>query len=80
MYITLTIKAEATSKNELLNTFASKFEQTRAQFTEFKKRGIFGPPANVDLRFMAIGGGFREVAPETQEQDSIENLTDKPDV
>lgn len=60
MYLTITIKAEADSQAELINHFASNFDLMRGAFEELKEQGILGPPDKVDLRFVIVGGGWRE--------------------
>jgi hypothetical protein len=64
MYATVTIKMEAQSKEELVNTFAMQVGLARDHFEGLKKEGVFGKPENVELRYLVIGGGWREESAE----------------
>jgi hypothetical protein len=60
MHVTITVKAQAESKGELIDTFAAQVNNLRQHFDSLKQEGIFGPPDQCDLRYLVIGGGFRE--------------------
>jgi hypothetical protein len=64
MHITVTIKMEATSQGELIDTFGAQVKVCREHFDRLKEEGVFGVPAEVDIRYLVIGGGWREPAPE----------------
>lgn len=63
MFITVTIKAEAESKDELINSFAAKVASLRQHCDQLKVEGIFGSPDQCAVRYLVIGREFRE--PET---------------
>lgn len=60
MYLTVTIKAEATSHDELIDDFGGRVANLRQHCEELKKEGVFGPPDKCELRYLIIGGGWRE--------------------
>lgn len=79
MYITVTLKMQAESQEELTNVFGSHVKACRAHFDELKANGIFGPADKVDLRYLIIGGSWREepdvpVIAETVEAVDTENV------
>lgn len=73
MFITVTVKAEAQSRLELIDEFAGKFQALKQHFEQLQKEGVFGPPELNELRFLVIGGGFK---PEQQQ----EQVSGTPDV
>ena len=56
MFVTVTITAQAQSKDELINTFAAHFDALKQHCQELHKEGVFGDPAEVELRFVVRGG------------------------
>lgn len=60
MYCTVTIKMQAQSKGELIDTFGQQVAIARDHFEGLKREGVFGKPENVELRYLVIGGGWRE--------------------
>lgn len=70
MKITLTIKLSATSRDELIHTFARDFKAYMPMMEELRDKGMFGPPDQVELRCLIETGSWREelkdeVLPET---------------
>jgi hypothetical protein len=64
MFVTITVKAEAESQNELANTLGDTFQNLRTHFDALKKEGVFGPPEQVDVRYLVAGREWREPAQE----------------
>ena len=65
MFITITIKAQAESKEEAANTFGGDIKVIRAHFDKLLEQGVFGPPQQVQLRYLISG----ELAQPVQEPD-----------
>jgi hypothetical protein len=63
MFVTITVKAEAESKGELIDTFGQQVNVLRKHFNELQKEGIFGPPDQCEVRYLVIGGQWREPNP-----------------
>lgn len=78
MYCTVTIKMQAQSKGELIDTFAQQVAIARDHFEGLKKEGVFGKPENVELRYLVIGGGWRDERVEEAQEPEQESGT--PDV
>lgn len=60
MHTTVTVKLQAESQGELINTFPSLVADTRTHFELMKTEGVFGSPDAVELRYMVIGETWRE--------------------
>lgn len=60
MILTLTIKMEAESKGELIDSFAAQVKAFQAMLTEgIAKNGFAGiPPEKVTTRFLVVGGRY----------------------
>jgi hypothetical protein len=56
--ITVTVKAEAESRGELIDSFGGQFSNMRKHFDSLKTEGVFGDPERVAIRYVAIGGQF----------------------
>jgi hypothetical protein len=63
MFTTVTIRMQAESRAELIDTFASQIKKHRKQFELLRTEGAFGPPENVELRYLVIGSTWRGEAP-----------------
>ena len=68
MFATVTVKMQAQSKGELIDTFAQQVGIAREHFESLKKEGVFGKPENVELRYLVVGGGWREEPAEPQRE------------
>lgn len=60
MFITVTIKAEAESKGELIDTFGAQVRNLRKHCEALRKEGIFGPEDQCEVRYLIVGGKWRE--------------------
>ena len=60
MFVTVTIKAEAESKGELIDTFGAQVRTLRQHMDALREEGLFGPPEQTELRYLVVGGGWRE--------------------
>jgi len=67
VFITVTIKMEADSRQELIDTFGSHVRQCQAHFEQLREEGAFGLPDKVEMRYLIIGGKWR--APKEQAND-----------
>lgn len=59
MFVTITVKAEAESQDELAHTLGDTFQNLQIHFNELQKEGVFGPPEQVALRYLVIGNEWR---------------------
>lgn len=76
MFLTLTIKHEADSKGELVETFPSKVAEVRNHFEELRKAGVLGPAEQVEIRHLIIGGQWRGPATPEEITDPNEELSE----
>lgn len=60
MFTTVTVKMEAESKGELVDSFGTQVQTCREHFDSLKKEGVFGPPETVEMRYLVIGASVRE--------------------
>lgn len=58
MFVTVTIRFEAETRQELIDEFGAKIAIAREHFEELRKEGVFGDPALTALRFILHGGGI----------------------
>jgi len=56
MVLTITVKIEAETKQELVEHFGSQVAAVREHFDGMKEQGQFGDPNYVELRYLVIGG------------------------
>lgn len=61
MIITVTIKLTAESRDELINVFGSNVREFREHCEALRQGAVFGPPEKVELRYLIIGGEWREL-------------------
>lgn len=64
MHVTLTVKLQAESKEELIQTFGSSVQHYRKHVEELRKGSVFGPADSVDVRFLVVGSEWRESEPD----------------
>lgn len=78
MFITVTIRMEASSKDELTNVFAGHVKACKKHFEELKKEGVFGEPVDVAMRYLVVGGSYHppEVADESVQEHGTPTLED----
>ncbi len=74
MQLTITVRMQADSKEELINVFPSNVAIVRKHFDKQLADGLFGPPENVKMRYLVIGGGWAPPAV-IQESDVQEHGT-----
>ena len=64
MHITVTVKMEASTQAELIDTFGAQVKVCKDHFEMLKSEGVFGDQAEVDMRYLVIGGKWREARPQ----------------
>jgi hypothetical protein len=74
MFLTITCKYEAESKSEIIETFGSQYELTRAHLTQLKNSGAFGPPSKVEMRHLVIGSTIRI----PNETENVHEIVEEP--
>lgn len=74
MHTVLTIKLQADTKDELINTFPSKFAAIKEHMETLHKSDVFGPAADVEVRWLLETGGWRG-EPEQVERDPNNDAT-----
>lgn len=88
MILTITIRMEAESKGELIDTFGSSVGQVKDHFSALREGNVFGPPNKVELRFLIVGGEWRDLpdvvtttVPNEQnpEPDQMPDVSSRPD-
>lgn len=67
MFTTVTVKFQAESQQELATTLPSQFHLGKAHLNRMKDEGMFGPPEQVEMRYLLIGAAWRENPPEVVE-------------
>jgi hypothetical protein len=59
MQVTITVKLQAQSKGELIDTFGDSVRKYCKHFDVLKKQGTFGMPDDVELRYLVVGGKWK---------------------
>ncbi len=60
MHVTITVKLQAQSKEELSSVFPGMVKKYHRYMESELAKGAFGAPADVELRFLVIGQSWRE--------------------
>lgn len=77
MFTTVTVRMEAESKGELVDSMASQVDNCRKHYDALKGEGVFGPPEQVEMRYLIIGSTWRgPVEKPTEPTDINEDVND----
>lgn len=60
MHVTVTVKAQAESADELQHYLGAQVAVLKEHFDALHTEGVFGDPAKCEVRYLVIGGGFIE--------------------
>lgn len=72
MYVTITVKAEAESEQELVEHLGDHVAVLRQHFDQLREEDAFGPKAHIaPVRYLVIGGSWRE--PKAENNGAEEN-------
>jgi hypothetical protein len=80
VFITITIKMEAESKEELSTQYPSHVQQCRKFFDDLAKQGTFGEPEHSEIRYLIIGERWRTKGAALPEVDAPVQEHGTPDV
>lgn len=59
MLVTVTIRLNAESEQELTETFPAAVKKYVAATEKLRKKGTFGPAKSVEIRYLVIGGMWK---------------------
>jgi hypothetical protein len=69
VFVTVTVKMEAESEPELIEALGPQVVTCRQHFDSLKAEGIFGAPEQCEIRYLVIGGGWRNPTQEAAAQE-----------
>lgn len=66
MYTTITIRFQAEDRGEMIDSYGSKIADARTHYERLLESGALGDPEKIAMRFLLIGGKWKEPAVESQ--------------
>ena len=60
MFTTITVRFQAEDRGEMIDSYGSKIADARVQYERLLKSGALGDPEKVAMRFLLIGGRWKE--------------------